>query len=309
MRRRFRMSPSGGGPHDPWFRIGTLEVGTSVGIALLGAIGLFVSAVVGFGSPAITGMVLNPYEVAHGQVWRLVTWPFAFIDGTRFFFDALTIAMLWYFGRDLEENLLGRRKMLQLVGLTVLAFDLVAMAIYFAFDGAVVIDYSLNTVELVVLLAWIAEWPHRRFLFNIPAWVIGLVLVGIDLIVALGYRDWYHLLYLVLGLVLSAIAARSIGMLSEHHIVPHVHLPRRRPRRGAARHEHGPRARRTHRHPSEGPTVVAGPWQGSSVPTESPDEARMNVLLEKIHASGQASLTSAEQKELLALRDRLRRRG
>lgn len=44
------------------------------------------------------------------------------------------------------------------------------------------------------------------------------------------------------------------------------------------------------------------------MPAESPDEARMNALLEKIHESGQASLSSAEQKELLELRDRLRRR-
>jgi hypothetical protein len=34
----------------------------------------------------------------------------------------------------------------------------------------------------------------------------------------------------------------------------------------------------------------------------------MNALLEKIHASGQDSLSEAEKAELLALRDRLRRR-
>lgn len=303
------MSPSGRGPSDPWFRLGTLDVGTTVLVTILSV------AAVLFGAATLRSdisdvLVLNPEAILHGEVWRVVTWPFAYPAGLTLG-AVLNIVMFWYFGKDLEEHLLGRSRMLQFVASVTVIFAVVALAIQAIFaDGSPILTdpFGLGTVELVVLLAWIAEWPHRRFLFNIPAWVFGSVILAFSLISYLQVGDWWMALYLILGLVLSTIAARSLGMLSEHHALPKIHLPHRQKRDGTARHQHGPRARRTHRHPSQGPTVVAGPWQGSTLPTESPDEARMNALLEKIHESGQASLSSAEQKELLELRDRLRRR-
>lgn len=302
------MSPSGRGPNDPWFRIGTLDVGSAVLITIMSVIAMLFGAATLRTSLADV-FVLDPEAILHGEVWRVVTWPFAYPGGVGFW-SLLTIVMFWYFGKDLEEHLLGRARMLQFVASVTVLFAIVAVAIDAVVGGgaAVVRDMGLNTVQLVVLLAWIAEWPQRRFLFNIPAWVFGAVILALSLIQYLQYGVWWMALYLVVGLVLSTIAARSLGMLSEHHALPRIHLPHRQKRGGTARHQHGPRARRSHRHPSQGSTVVAGPWQGSATPAESPDEARMNALLEKIHEQGQASLSSAEQKELLALRDRLRRR-
>ncbi len=302
------MSPSGRGPTDPWFRLGTLDVGTTVLVTILSVAAMLFGAATMRTSLGDV-FVLDPEAILHGEVWRVVTWPFAYPSGVGLW-PLLTIVMFWYFGKDLEEHLLGRTRMLQFVASVTVIFSVVAVAIdAIVADGrAVVIDSGLNTVELVVLLAWIAEWPQRRFLFNIPAWVFGSVILALSLIQYLQYGVWWMALYLVVGLVLATIAARSLGMLSEHHALPKIHLPHRQKRGGTARHQHGPRARRAHRHPSQGPTVVAGPWEGSSAPRESPDEARMNALLEKIHASGQGSLSSAEQKELLELRDRLRRR-
>jgi hypothetical protein len=302
------MNPSGRGPSDPWFRLGTLDVGTTVLITILSvAAMLFGAATMRTSLGGV--LTLDPDAILHGEVWRIVTWPFAYPNGVSFW-SLLNVVMFWYFGKDLEEHLLGRARMLQFVASVTVLFAVVALGIeaIFADGSSLVVDSGLNTVELVVLLAWIAEWPQRRFLFNIPAWVFGSVILALSLIQYLQYGVWWMALYLVLGLVLSTIAARSLGMLSEHHAVPKLHLPHRQKRGGTARHQHGPRARRAHRHPSQGTTVVTGPWQGSTAPAESPDEARMNALLEKIHASGQASLSSEEQKELLELRDRLRRR-
>lgn len=300
------MNPSGRGPNDPWFRIGTVDVGTAVLITIVSGIAMFVSAALGFGHPFVESLALDPERVVHGEVWRVLTWPFAYVDGSRFFWNVLTIFMFWYFGRDLETHLLGRTRLLNFFLAVTVLFSIVSVAIY-ATLNEIVYDATLSTVQLVILLAWIAEWPHRRFLFNIPAWAFGLVILAISLLERLGARSWGHLLYLVIGLALCTVAARSLGMLSEHHALPTLHLPHRKRRGGTQRHQHGPRARRAHRHPSQGPTVVEGPWQGSAT-SESRDEARMNTLLEKIHESGQASLTKAEQKELLDLRERLRRR-
>jgi hypothetical protein len=302
------MNPSGRGPSDPWFRLGTLDVGTTVLFTILSVAAMLYGAATMRTSLADL-LVLEPDAILHGEVWRVITWPFAYPNGVGFW-PLLTIAMFWYFGKDLEEHLLGRSRMLQFVASVTVLFAVVAVALdaIFADGSAVVLDHGLNTVELVILLAWIAEWPQRRFMFNIPAWVFGSVILALSLIQYLQYGVWWMALYLVVGLVLSTIAARSLGMLSEHHALPKIHLPHRQQRGGTARHQHGPRARRSHRHPSQGSTVVTGPWQGSAAPSESPDEARMNALLEKIHETGQASLSSAEQKELLELRDRLRRR-
>lgn len=303
------MNPSGRGPSDPWFRLGTLDVGTTVLLTILSVAALLFGAAT-LRTSLSDVFVLDPDAILHGEVWRVVTWPFAYPFGVTFG-SLLNIVMFWYFGKDLEEHLLGRSRMLQFVASVTVLFAVVAIAIQAIFGNGslIVIDrFGLGTVELVVLLAWIAEWPQRRFLFNIPAWVVGSVILAFSLISYLQVGDWWMALYLVVGLALSTVAARSLGMLSEHHALPKLHLPHRQKRGGTARHQHGPRARRAHRHPSQGSTVVTGPWQGSAVPTESPDEARMNALLEKIHASGQASLSQAEQKELLELRDRLRRR-
>ena len=112
-----------------------------------------------------------------------------------------------------------------------------------------------------------------------------------------GYRDWWNLLHFLVGIVVCAVIARHYGMLSEHKFVPHIRMPHRerKPKRPK-------RAFDTSR-----PTVVTGPWEPRE-PQVSRDEARMNALLDKIHAQGQASLTEKEQAELLELRDRLRRR-
>lgn len=293
MRRRFRFSPSGGAPHDPWFRIGTLDVNTTVFVTILS--GLFIVAFAFDpypGKPLASALALDPNAVLHGQIWRVVTWPFSYLSVSLW--DLLTVAIFWYFGRDIEDNLLGKKRMVQfLVGCTLaLGLLLVAMAAVWPVVGAL---SSLEKIELMVLLAWIAEWPQRRFMFNIPAWVFGLVIVGLSVVQMMGTGGWLQLLHFLVGIALCAVIARSLGMLSEQHVVPKLGLPHRHPKAKKSKRKHS------------GPTVVAGPWQ-AQVPTESPDEARMNALLEKIHAEGQDALSAKEKAELLEIRDRLRRR-
>ena len=60
---------------DPWFRIGTLDVGTTMLVVLLCVASMFVWAI----EPASVwdNLVLDPDDVRGGEVWRLVTWPLA----------------------------------------------------------------------------------------------------------------------------------------------------------------------------------------------------------------------------------------
>jgi hypothetical protein len=154
---------------------------------------------------------------------------------------------------------------------------------------------TLNQLELMVLLVFIAEYPNRRFFFNIPGWVIGVVIIAYSMLVYLGQGNYLLLVNFVLGLVLTALVARSMGLLSEVRGVPRVAVRRK------------PRTRKQKRSRS-GPTVVQGPWQPPQTPAVSRDQAALDALLDKIHAHGMDSLTDQEREELLVLRDRLRRR-
>ena len=292
MRGRFRLSQAGKGPNDPWFRIGSLDVNTSVLVVLMTVVAWIVFAVEPLDKPVMRAMALLPWDVADGQLWRVATWPFSYpgID----LWDVLNLFFFWYFGQDIENNLLGRSRFLKMIVWMTVGLGVLLMAMYLLIPTFTAVLAGLGTLELMIVLAWIAEWPTRRFLFNIPAWLFGLVIVGLQVLNLVAYREGWLLLHFLLGIALCAVIARHYGMLTEHHVIPHFHLPHREPRQRRPKRTFDPGR----------PTVVAGPWE----PPVSRDEARMNEILDKIHAEGQASLTDKERAELLELRERLRRR-
>ncbi|MGC3956092.1 MAG: hypothetical protein QM804_17930 [Propionicimonas sp.] len=79
---------------------------------------------------------------------------------------------------------------------------------------------GIGMVQFAVLLIWIAEYPDRRFLFNIPAWAFGLVLVGLEVLQSVAARDFGGLLSLALGMLLIAVAARRAGLLAGYRWIP-----------------------------------------------------------------------------------------
>ncbi len=293
----FRFGRAGGEASDPWFRIGTLDIGTTMLIVLLSVVSLVVFAVEPVNKPIQVALAMISEDVAHGQVWRLVTWPFAnlFVN----VWVAISIFFFWYFGTEIEKGI-GRVKMAVLFfGTTILTGvvgTLIDLAMVGTFNGGGLA--GLSSVGLLMALVFIAEYPHIRFYFGIPGWVIGAVLVGIQIITLLGYRYLVDLFTFLCSLVIVALMARSVGLLSERTWIPSVRTPKlrrrsRRKRRGAA---------------PAGPTVVQGPWNPAPSPPVSPDQAALDALLDKIHATGMDSLTDHEREQLLILRDRLRRR-
>jgi hypothetical protein len=147
----------------------------------------------------------------------------------------------------------------------------------------------------MVLLVFIAEYPHARFFFNIPGWVIGAVIIALYVLGYVGNRQWLYLINFLLGLVLTALVARSWGLMSEWGQVPQIRV-KRRTRRKRRRSQPG------------APSVVQGPWQPAPTPPVSRDQAELDALLDKISAGGMESLTDQERDQLMVLRDRLRRR-
>jgi membrane associated rhomboid family serine protease len=292
----FRFGRAGGEASNPWFRIGTLDVGTTMLIVLVSVVSLIVFAVEPVDKPIQFALAMVSDHVAHGQLWRLVTWPFANLYVNVWV--AVSIFFFWYFGTELERAI-GRVRMAVLfLGTSVLTGIvgcLIDLSMVGTFNGGGLA--GLSNLGLLMALVFIAEYSHVRFFFGIPGWVVGLVLVGIQVIQLLGYRFLVDLFTFLCSLVIVAVMARSVGLLTERAWIPAVAVPKVRGRRSRRRAQR-----------STGPTVVQGPWQPPEAPPVSRDQAELDSLLDKISASGMDSLTDHEREQLLVLRDRLRRR-
>lgn len=291
MARRFRFSGvPGRGPGDPWFRVGTVDVDTTLLVVGV-CVAMWIPLAILYPDLSLA-LRFEPQAVLHGEVWRVVTWPFSAGAG---FWPALTLLFFWYFGRQLEEGL-GRRRMAEFLAVLALVLGALGLVISLAFSTPNPVMSGLDSIQLIVVLLFIAENPHVRFFFDIPGWVFGVAIVLIQALQWISLLDvggGYYLLLLLAGLVAGALVARGFGMLQDYARIPRLSL-RRKPR--------APKPRRSRSGAGE---VVAGPWAGSSN-TQSSDRAKLDALLEKIHESGMASLSKAELKQLEVLRKRIR---
>lgn len=297
---RYRFSvPPRRGPDDGWFRVGLYDVGTAVLVVVIGAISLVIDAVspnlfrplalIPDGEGAFTGVV-------QGGLWRLVTWP---LFNTPSFSAVIILAIFWMFGRELER-VMGRVRFTWFVlALTVIPAVVVT---FFAllFDSVNGVASGLRFVELGVFVAFVARNPTMRFFFGIPAWVIAAVFVGIDFLQYLRDRSWFGILLLLASCATALLGLRAMGHAEEATWIPLIPLP-------AARRAGGGRSRPAkakRRRGEPGGTVVNGPWSGA-VP-DFVDQEEIDRLLDKVAATGLASLSKEERARLEAASRRKR---
>ena len=169
--------------------------------------------------------------------------------------------------------------------------------------------YGVRSIELAVLLIFIAEYPHIRFFFGIPAWVLGLVYVVTDILQISGSGANDQLLFYLASLIIAALAARAVGMLSAYPFIPKVPLPDAL----TGTRSSGPRRSARGKVRGKGPKreVVEGPWSAPQTaarpsPDDSAAQAELDALLDKISAGGLDSLTADEKRRLNELSKRLR---
>ncbi|HEY6564514.1 MAG TPA: rhomboid family intramembrane serine protease [Pirellulaceae bacterium] len=127
------------------------------------------------------------------ELWKLLTAGFAhesFSQHNGMMHVLLNMYGLWLFGRGVESRL-GSREFLRLyLGLVVLA-NLVWLLLHAALqgDGALLLGASGAVTGITVL--FILYVPHQRFLMlffpaPVPAWVLGILIVGMDVLGAIG---------------------------------------------------------------------------------------------------------------------------
>lgn len=263
---------------DPWFRIGNLDVTSSVLVPALCVVSMFVWTI----SPSAIGTIeLITAEVGRAQLWRLVTWPLA---NRPDIWTALMLAMLWFFGRELER-MIGRNRYLILLGTLAVVPGIVATLVGINMSGA-------HTVEVAVFCVFCAQLPDIRFWGAIPAWVFAVVIVGIEVLQLIGLRETDQILVLAASLVTAALVARAFGLLTDYPWIPVIATRRRRtPQRRDA------------------PKVVAGPWQApADARLSDAEQAELDSLLDKTSANGLDALSRSEKARLNELSKKLRQR-
>lgn len=282
---------------QPWFRLGNLDVTTTVLVAGLAVLSIFAYAV---DKVAMLNLALLPWEVRDGEVWRVVTWPF-FNDPD--IWTVITIAIFWYFGSEIEGRM-GRNRYAVFLAVLTIVPGLAATL----FD---VVQLGIRPLEFGVFLVFILEFPYARFFFGIPAWVIGAVFIGLEVLQLMADDNSDGIIVLFVSLATAAIIARSYGMAQSVSWIPALPIPGAR---GGSSRRRKPARRRAK--PSGSSRVVEGPWDSSTRtgplpqpprPAPSPaDQAELDDLLDKINAGGIDSLTSSEKRRLNELSKRLR---
>ncbi|WP_297742999.1 rhomboid family intramembrane serine protease [uncultured Tessaracoccus sp.] len=263
----------------PWFRIGRVDVTTTVLVVLLASIGALIGTV---SSAARAAGVLTAPHVFSGEPWRLITWPW--IDVLSIW-SIFTLVIFWYFGKMLESDL-GRDRMASfLVGLWAVVTASHLFASMFLPGSTMLMGLSM--IQLLIILLFIMEQPNRPFFFGIPAWIIGAILVGLQVLGLVVRGNAGGLVALLLSLGGGAVWARRYGLLSA--------LPWALPKARAPR---APRPSRA----AEAPKPTRNQRRARS------DEDRLDELLEKISKEGLGSLSRSEHDELLAIRERRHQR-
>ena len=320
MANRFQISvPKRRSDDDPWFRIGSLDVSTTVLIIGLNVVVMFLYAV---SNTFFYKLAMLRAFVTDGQIWRLVTWPFVTVPDI---WAALGLAFFWFVGRQLEQQF-GRgrfTKFLATIATVVLALALLT-------------DTPLVGMRLIVLAAFVtfvAENPRMPFFFGIPAWILAAVYVGLDVIRYTGDKQPKLILLLLAAIGTALLLLRGYGWGSEVPWVPKLAIApflggpvtRRAPTKAAAvRPGKTPKTGRTRsRKGKSESTVVTGPWgergtgTASTAATPNPrlgasgvvSAADVDRVLDKVAASGMASLTDDERAILESASKNLRDRS
>ncbi|MEC7924698.1 MAG: rhomboid family intramembrane serine protease [Actinomycetota bacterium] len=238
---RYSYTSSWSRGNDPWFRIGQIDITTTVGLIGLGIISVFMWAIEGREHQISLKLLLDPQKVQDGEIWRLLTWP---LVNQASFWTIFLFFILYMLGNQLE-NLMGRRTFLYLLlALTVLPGLVVTLASISNSSPAFV--YGLRFVELGVLIAFAAQFPFARFWPGIPAWGIVSVIVGLQFLDALQMRSGLHALALLTVTLTALVGMRSLGYATDLHWLPSLPLRSKSGSQRRQRSTHKKRSRKNH---------------------------------------------------------------
>lgn len=280
------------GEEEPLFHLGEFPVRLiTLLVALHSAAMIAVSLVLASGHGAwIDLLVYSSSAVAHGQLWRMVTYAFVAVPSVWFLFEML---MLWYFGREVENGLGWRRFAILYAGLILLG-PLLLQA--FGYAGIPQTFAGAQAVDFAVFAAFVAMHPGAQFFFGVAARWVFLGLLTISALQRLADHKPAEVLVLLSSSLLAILLMRRAGfeepLLGENFswAIPGVKRPRdSSPAPASKQKAHG---------------KIAAPLAAMPDPDQE-----MDRLLEKISRKGIGSLDAAERAALEQARQAILLRG
>lgn len=280
----FRQSRFGGGG-NPWFRIGTVDIGSSAFAALAVLVGMVLVAVEGPSLPVSRWLIFFAPDVANGQVWRMLTW---FIPNDISLWTLLSAFLIFSFGTHLE-NTLGRERMAQFLAVLILIPSLVAMALHATgiFDGPLGFSGG-SLLSSALFFAFVLTMPNARFFFGIPGWAIAAAFIGIQLLSYLGQRDTGGAVNYLISLFLIVAATNVFGLIDS---IPAIPSMGRSPSPGRSSKKRSPKG-------SDSGTIRTPPATVSELDDERFRALDIDPILDQIAAFGIDSLSSDQRKKL-----------
>jgi len=224
--------------------------------------------------------------------WQFIT--YGFMHSVRPEHIILNMLTLWIFGTAVEPAL-GRKEFLRLYFVLIVVGG-VAWAVSARLSGEPV-QMSLEGASAAVVgivVLFIFQNPHRTILFMfvipMPAWLLGVVLVGYDMWGAMARNPGDHVAYVAHlgGAAFAALYFRLHWRLDRLPAMPEWLAHLRRPRL------------RIH--------TPSGDDATDAELGEAELSGKVDELLEKIHLHGEASLTSRERRILEAASREYQRR-
>ncbi len=249
-------------------------------VALLVTSMIATSLLMGFDMTAPVGWLdFTVPQVLAGQVWRVFTYGLVNQPTLNF---AIDMAMLAWFGREVEK-VLGRRRFFGLyIGIYMVA-PIVSLLGARWWPGAL----AGETGTLAVFVAFATFYPDVPIFFNVLARWMAVILVGIFSLSAVAYHNPRELFILWVSTGFAYLFVRhELG----HFSLPVMRLPRRR---AAA--------------PSGANRPAGAGAREKALGAAS--MAEVDALLDKIAQSGFSSLTAAERARLDSARTEINKRS
>ena len=157
----------------------------------------------------LDALAYSSTAVAHGQVWRLVTYAFVASPDIWFLFEML---MLYYFGREVENGLGWRRFGILYAGLILLGPMLLQA---FGYAGTPQSAAGAQEVDFAIFAAFVAMHPNARFFFGMAARWVFVALLAISSLQLLAAHQAPRILVLISSSVMAITLMRRAGYTEE----------------------------------------------------------------------------------------------
>jgi membrane associated rhomboid family serine protease len=122
----------------------------------------------------------------HWHVWELLTYGFAH-DPKGILHVLFNMFVLWFFGRDVE-GIYGKQKFLMFYLTAIILSGLIGEYVEPILKGRPALLLGASGGVVAVLILYIFHFPRRTLLFwgvfPMPAWVLGMICIGMDVIEA-----------------------------------------------------------------------------------------------------------------------------